>query len=71
MVAFVLYESMLVARQIVFTQGHYEQGRLLFEGVSAFLLTGLVILTLSRPRIRQAFVRNNDNDVKELGGNDR
>lgn len=55
LIAFPLYEVMLIGRQVVFARDVYARGRLPFAAGLAVAVTAVVIFVLTRPRVRQAF----------------
>lgn len=55
MFGFPLYELILVGRQVVFAQGAYSRGALPLKAALALALTAIIIVVLTRPRIRRAF----------------
>lgn len=61
-IAFPLYELMLIGRQAVFARGEYARGRLPIAAAAAVLLSALVAVILTRPGIRRAFARRMTTD---------
>lgn len=55
LLAFPLYELMLIGRRLVFAQSVYARGRLPCAAGLGLLATVLVITVLTRPRVRRAF----------------
>jgi hypothetical protein len=66
LIAFPVYELMVIGEQAVFARGAYERGRLVFAIGLAVGLTLFIGLMLNRPRIRQAFVHDDGQDESEL-----
>lgn len=55
LLAFPLYELIVIGQQTAFARGAYERGRLPFSAGLALLLTGIVAFVLTRRRVREAF----------------
>ncbi|HOA23478.1 MAG TPA: hypothetical protein PK801_08195 [Aggregatilineales bacterium] len=55
LIAFPLYELMLIGRQVFFVRAAYARGRLPFAAGLAVAVTALVIFVLTRRGVRQAF----------------
>jgi hypothetical protein len=62
MLAFPLYEIVVIGQQTVFARGGYERGRLPFAAGMAVLLTGAVVFILTRRRVREAFRPTGDTE---------
>jgi len=64
-VIFPIYELMVIGEQAIFARGNYERGRLAFAAGLAIILALIIGLMLNRPRIRQAFIRDDGQDESE------
>jgi hypothetical protein len=62
MLAFPLYEIIVIGQQTVFARGGYERGRLPFAAGLAVLLTGAVVFLMTRRRVREAFRPTGDTE---------
>jgi hypothetical protein len=50
-----VYQALAIGMGVAFVRGDYERGRLPFAVFAALLISGLVIVGLTRAGIRQAF----------------
>lgn len=57
-ICWIVYQVMVIGRQVLFAQGDYERDRLPFAIGMAILFTVLVTAGLMSPRVRQAFGRD-------------
>lgn len=56
--AFLIYEITIISQQLIFARQPYARGRLPFAAATALIGVGIIMLVITRPRVKAAFAAN-------------